>query len=78
MIRNPVDVLIRRTDPEVPLPSYGHPGDAGADLVTTEAADLAPGERAVLPTGVSSHCPTGTPPSCIRDPGWPRAAEWPW
>ncbi|WP_381793428.1 dUTP diphosphatase [Streptomyces niveus] len=57
--RTPVDVLIRRTDPDVPLPSYAHPGDAGVDLVTTEAADLAPGERAVLPTGVSLALPDG-------------------
>ncbi|WP_405793878.1 dUTP diphosphatase [Streptomyces sp. NBC_01506] len=57
--RTPVDVLIRRTDPQVPLPSYAHPGDAGVDLVTTEAADLAPGERAVLPTGVSLALPDG-------------------
>ena len=55
----PVDVLIRRVDPEVPIPAYGHPGDAGADLVTTEAAELAPGERAVLPTGVSIALPDG-------------------
>lgn len=58
-MRNPVDVLIRRVDPEVPIPAYGHPGDAGADLVTTEAAVLAPGERAVLPTGVSIALPDG-------------------
>ena len=58
-LRPPVDVLIRRVDPEVPLPAYGHPGDAGADLVTTEAAELAPGERAVLPTGVSIALPDG-------------------
>ncbi|PVE09224.1 dUTP diphosphatase [Streptomyces scopuliridis] len=55
----PLDVLIRRVDPEAPLPSYGHPGDAGADLVTTEAAELAPGERAVLPTGVAIALPDG-------------------
>ncbi|MCT9090752.1 dUTP diphosphatase [Streptomyces sp. ASQP_92] len=59
MTREPVDVLIRRVDPEVPLPAYGHPGDAGADLVTTEAAELAPGERAVLATGVSIALPDG-------------------
>ncbi|MCP3818534.1 dUTP diphosphatase [Streptomyces sp. A3M-1-3] len=58
-MRNPVDVLIRRIDPEVPVPSYGHPGDAGVDLVTTEAAELAPGERTVLPTGVSIALPDG-------------------
>ncbi|UNO39535.1 dUTP diphosphatase [Streptomyces sp. MST-110588] len=58
-VRNPVDVLLRRLDPEVPVPSYGHPGDAGLDLVTTEAAELGPGERAVLPTGVSIALPDG-------------------
>ncbi|WP_328906293.1 dUTP diphosphatase [Streptomyces sp. NBC_00234] len=58
-MRPPLDVLIRRIDPEVPIPSYGHPGDAGADLVTTEAAELGPGERAVLPTGVSIALPDG-------------------
>ena len=30
-----VEILITRTDPDLPLPSYAHPGDAGADLVTT-------------------------------------------
>ncbi|WP_130798470.1 dUTP diphosphatase [Streptomyces otsuchiensis] len=55
----PVDVLVRRTDPDVPLPARAHPGDAGCDLVTTEAAELAPGERAVLPTGVSIALPDG-------------------
>jgi dUTP pyrophosphatase len=57
--RRPLDVLIRRVDPDVPLPSYAHPGDAGADLRTTEACELAPGERAVLPTGVSVALPEG-------------------
>ncbi|WP_327393006.1 dUTP diphosphatase [Streptomyces sp. NBC_01186] len=55
----PVEVLLRRVDPEVPVPSYAHPGDAGCDLVTTESAVLAPGERTVLPTGVSLALPEG-------------------
>ncbi len=38
-----VDVLIRRHDDAVPLPSYAHAGDAGADLVTTVDVTLAPG-----------------------------------
>jgi dUTP pyrophosphatase len=59
MSRAPVDVLIRRVDPDVPLPAYAHPGDAGTDLVTTEAATLAPGERTVLPTGVAIALPDG-------------------
>jgi dUTP pyrophosphatase len=54
-----VDVLIQRLDPGLPLPSYAHPGDAGADLVTAVDAVLAPGERAVLPTGVAIALPDG-------------------
>ena len=59
MSRAPLDVLIRRVDPDVPLPAYAHPGDAGADLRTTESRELKPGERAVLPTGVSIALPEG-------------------
>lgn len=57
--RDPLDVLIRRVDPGVALPSYGHPGDAGVDLVTTQDAVLDPGERAVLPTGIAIALPDG-------------------
>lgn len=55
----PVDVLITRLDPDVPLPAYAHPGDAGADLVTTEAVTLAPGERAMVGTGIAVALPDG-------------------
>ncbi|MBA2716523.1 MAG: dUTP diphosphatase [Propionibacteriales bacterium] len=54
-----VEVLIRRIDPHVPLPAYAHPGDAGADLVSTVDLTLAPGERALVPTGVSIALPAG-------------------
>jgi deoxyuridine 5'-triphosphate nucleotidohydrolase len=54
-----VGVLIKRVDPDVPLPEYAHPGDAGADLRTTESRVLEPGERAVLPTGVCIALPEG-------------------
>ena len=54
-----LEVSVRRLDPDVPLPSYAHPGDAGCDLVTTEDAELAPGERAVLPTGIALALPEG-------------------
>ena len=59
MSRDPLNVLIRRVDPDVPLPAYAHPGDAGADRRTTEGRELKPGERAVLPTGVSVALPEG-------------------
>jgi dUTP pyrophosphatase len=54
-----VDVLLRRLDPDVPVPSYAHPGDAGVDLVTTVDAVVEPGERALLPTGISVALPPG-------------------
>jgi dUTP pyrophosphatase len=54
-----VEVLVRRLDPELPLPSYARPLDAGADLVTAEDVTLAPGERVVVGTGVSIALPAG-------------------
>ena len=55
----PVDVLLRRLDPDLPPPSYALPGDAGADLRTTVDVELGPGERTVLPTGVAVAMPEG-------------------
>jgi dUTP pyrophosphatase len=54
-----IDVAVRRLDPGVPLPSYAHPLDAGADLVTTVDVTLAPGERALVPTGIALALPPG-------------------
>src|SRR5690606_762291 len=46
-------------DPGVPVPAYAHPGDAGADLVTTDDVTLAPGERALVGTGIAVALPAG-------------------
>jgi dUTP pyrophosphatase len=54
-----LEVQVTRLDPDVPLPAYAHPGDAGCDLVTTVDADVAPGERVVLPTGIALALPEG-------------------
>jgi len=54
-----LEVQVRRLDPDVPLPAYAHPGDAGCDLVTTADAELAPGERTVLGTGLALALPEG-------------------
>ncbi len=54
-----VEVLLSRIDPGVPLPSYAHPGDAGADLVTTTDVVIPPGERAVVGTGIAVALPLG-------------------
>jgi dUTP pyrophosphatase len=40
-------------------PGYAHPGDAGADLVASEAIRLEPGERALIGTGVRIALPEG-------------------
>jgi dUTP pyrophosphatase len=54
-----VEILVTRLDQDVPLPEYAHPGDAGADLVTTVDVDLEPGERALVPTGLAIALPDG-------------------
>jgi dUTP pyrophosphatase len=54
-----VEVLLQRLDPELPMPSYAHPGDAGADLMTRVDCSLAPGQRRTVPTGVALALPEG-------------------
>ena len=41
------------------VPAYAHPGDAGADLGSTEALRLEPGQRALVGTGVRIALPDG-------------------
>jgi dUTP pyrophosphatase len=55
----PVEILIKRLDPELPLPVRAHPGDAGSDLFTAADVDLLPGQRAIVGTGVSIALPDG-------------------
>lgn len=56
---HPVQISILRLDPELPLPSYAHPGDAGADLYAREDVTLQPGERRLVPTGIALALPDG-------------------
>jgi dUTP pyrophosphatase len=58
-LAGPIDVLVTRLDDTVPLPTYAHPGDAGADLVTTVDLTLGPGERAMVGTGIALALPDG-------------------
>lgn len=55
----PVEVLIQRLDEGLPLPTYTHAGDAGADLVTAVDVQLGPGERSMVPTGIAIALPDG-------------------
>ena len=54
-----VDVLISTTAPDVPIPTYSHPGDAGADITTRIDVEIKPGERVTVPTGVKVALPDG-------------------
>ncbi len=58
MMSLPVPVV--RLDPDLPLPAYAHPGDAGLDLHAREDAHLAAGGgRALVPTGIALAIPAG-------------------
>jgi dUTP pyrophosphatase len=53
-------VPVVQLDPDLPLPEYARPGDAGADLVArTGAVIRAGGGRALIPTGISVAIPEG-------------------
>jgi dUTP pyrophosphatase len=55
-----LDVPVHQLDPDLPLPSYAKPGDAGADLHAREDAVLAAGGgRALVPTGLIVAIPPG-------------------
>ena len=56
---NPLDVLVQRLDAGLPLPSYAHPGDAGADLYSRVDVTIAPGQRVLVPTGLAIALPEG-------------------
>jgi dUTP pyrophosphatase len=53
-------VPIHQLDPDLPVPAYARPGDAGADLYARSDAHLSPGGgRALIPTGIVMALPTG-------------------
>ena len=55
-----VDIPIVRLDPDLPLPAYAHPGDAGLDLRSRVDVVVPPGGgRALVPTGVAIAIPEG-------------------
>jgi dUTP diphosphatase len=55
-----LSVNVVRLDPDLPLPAYAHPGDAGLDLHAREGAVVkAGGGRAIVPTGIALAIPPG-------------------
>ena len=55
-----LDIPVLRLDPDLPLPGYARPGDAGIDLMArTPTVLAAAGGRALVPTGVAVSLPEG-------------------
>jgi dUTP pyrophosphatase len=52
-----VPVSVHRLDPDLPLPSYAHEGDAGLDLYASESVTLEPLERKLIGTGIAVAIP---------------------
>ncbi|MCV7173128.1 MULTISPECIES: dUTP diphosphatase [Mycobacteriaceae] len=52
-------LAVVRLDPDLPMPSRAHDGDAGVDLFSAQDVELAPGQRALVPTGVAVAIPHG-------------------
>lgn len=50
---------IKRLDPDLPLPTYAHVGDAGLDLRSAVDVVLEPFERTLVPTGIAVAIPGG-------------------
>jgi len=55
-----VRIPLLRLDPDLPLPSVAHAGDAGCDLYAREDVEIAPGGgRVIVPTGIAFALPPG-------------------
>lgn len=52
-------VALRLLDEGLSMPSYAHPGDAGADLATAVDVVIEPGQRVLVGTGVAIALPEG-------------------
>ncbi|KAB7758478.1 hypothetical protein MPHL43072_19095 [Mycolicibacterium phlei DSM 43072] len=52
-------MAVVRLDPDLPMPSRAHDGDAGVDLYSAVDVELAPGQRQLVPTGIAVAIPYG-------------------
>jgi dUTP pyrophosphatase len=52
-------IEIQLLDPDIEIPSYAKPGDAGLDLRSRVDLKLEPGMRALVPTGLAIAIPEG-------------------
>ena len=54
-----IRIAIRRLDPDVRVPAYARPGDAGLDLCAAESVTVEPGARVLVRTGIALAIPDG-------------------
>lgn len=54
-----MDLPVVMLDPDLPVPAYARPGDAGLDLYAVEDVTIGPGGRAVVGTGLAVAIPDG-------------------
>ena len=55
-----LDLAIQLLDPELPVPTYAHEGDAGLDLYARIDGVITPGGgRLLVPTGIAIALPAG-------------------
>jgi dUTP pyrophosphatase len=55
----PVTIKFQKLSSTAVIPSYAHPGDAGADLVAINHHTLEPMQRLAIPTGLAAEIPQG-------------------
>lgn len=61
-------IKIKKLNPDITLPSYAHPGDAGLDLYSLEDYELQPGERKIFNLGFALELEEGYV-ACVKDRG---------
>lgn len=54
-----IHLKLKLLDPELSVPRYKHPGDAGLDLPSRVDLVIDPGKRATVPTGLAVAIPRG-------------------
>ena len=55
----PLRLPVLRIDPDLPVPTYARPDDAGLDLHAAEGVTLKPGDRMLVATGIALALPPG-------------------
>lgn len=53
-----INIKLKKLKPNSKIPQYGHPGDVGMDLFSTENYELHPGERKIFYLGFSIEFPS--------------------